>query len=151
MEGLETAGFQPNLRFHVVDQCLEEEVLVEPVVVEPESIVFLGGLKQPVDRGLAATLGIAGNVIVPEPSLARLAEVFPQVLHAENPANFFLDYLGMVVPDDVKEIFHPPYDVLRLASIIDEDAILVDTKRVLFWCLYGGEAIWPLEHTRWTL
>ena len=61
------AGFlQADLGLDVVEQGLEEDVLVEPVVVEPEGVVLLRRLEQPVDRGLAAALGVARDVVVPE-------------------------------------------------------------------------------------
>ena len=51
-----------DLRLDVVEQGLEEDVLVEPVVVDPEGVVLLRRLEQPVDRGLAAALGVALQV-----------------------------------------------------------------------------------------
>ena len=129
-ERLEAALFQADLRLDVVQQRLEEDVLVEPVVVEPEGVVLLRRLEQPVDRGLAAALGVAGDVVVPEAALARLAEVVPQFLDAENLAGFLLDGVGPVLPDQFEDFADPANDVVGVVGVIDEDAVPVDLERV---------------------
>ena len=44
-ERFETAGFQTNLRFDVIYQRLEQQVFVEAMVIQPEGVVLLRGLK----------------------------------------------------------------------------------------------------------
>ena len=61
------AGFlSADLGLDVVEQGFEEDVLVEPVVVDPEGVVLLRRLEQPIDRSLAAALGIPLHVVVPQ-------------------------------------------------------------------------------------
>ena len=69
---VEATHFETDLGLDVVQQGLEEHVLVKPVVVKPEGVVFLGGLEQPIDRGLAAALGVASDVIIQKPPLPGL-------------------------------------------------------------------------------
>ena len=126
---VEAGLLQADLGLDVVEQGFEEDVLVEPVVVEPEGVVLLRRLEQPVDRGLAAALGVAVDVVVPEAALARLAEVVPQVGHAEDLAGFLLDGVGPVLPDHFEDITDSANDVVGVVGVIDEDAVPVDARR----------------------
>ena len=45
---------QPDFRLDVVDQRLEQDVFIQPVIVQPQPVVLLARLQQPVDRRFAA-------------------------------------------------------------------------------------------------
>jgi hypothetical protein len=117
-KSFETTGFQADLRFDVVHEGLEEKVFVESVVVEPKSVALLRGLKEPVDRGITATLGVAGDMTVPKTALSRLPKVIPQFLHAKYLAGILLDGIGLILPNDIKNVPHTPNDVINMIGII---------------------------------
>ena len=56
-------------------------------------------------------------MVVPEATLARLAEIVPQFLDAENLAGFLLDGLGPVFPDDFEDFPNPSHDVVGMVGV----------------------------------
>src|SRR5439155_20939138 len=145
----ESAGFQPNLWFDVVHHRFEEQVFVEPVVIQPKAVILLRGLKQPVDGGLAVALRVARDMVIPEASLIRFAEVVSQFPYADDFTGFLLDGSGSILPDDFENIPHPSNDVRLMLRVIDEDAIPVAAEGVAFGRPRQRQTVVALEHSRW--
>ena len=82
-------------------------------------------------------------MIVPESALARLAEVVPQFLDAENLAGFLLDGLGSVLPDQFEDFPHPANDVVGVVWIVGDDAVAVDLEWVATGVGYPRPTVGP--------
>ena len=87
-------------------------------------------------------------MIVPEAALSRLAEVVSQFRDAKYLAGFLLDGLGPVLPDQFENFPHPANNVVGMVGIIWNDAVPIDAEGIALRCVFGGEAILSLEHSR---
>jgi hypothetical protein len=56
------------------------------------------------DGSFARFFGIAPHMIKPETTIARFAEIISEFFATKNLADFLLDGLGSILPDDFKYI-----------------------------------------------
>lgn len=116
-------------------QAMEEGLVVEAVVVDPQGVAAGGGRQGPVDRRLAAALGVAFEVIGEEG--AGFAEVVAQGSHPEEVAGFLLDGGGALLPNQLKARADALLQVEGVIGIVDEDAVPRELHRVIGGQIFG--------------
>ena len=67
-------------------------------------------------------------MIIPEATLAGLAEIIPQFPNAEDFAGFLFDSLSVVLPEQLQHLPHAADDVIGMIGIVYEDAVLINAE-----------------------
>src|SRR5262249_7644197 len=116
----------------VVDQRLEQDVLVEAVVVEPEGVALLARLHQPVDRCLSAALGVPPYMVVPEAAPSRPSGGIASLLYPPNLAGFSLDGFRFFFPNQFKHSSHQSDDVARMVLVVGNHPLQHWGKGIVF-------------------
>jgi len=131
-----------------IPQGLVERVPIHSRVVNPDRVVLLCRLEEPVNGCFSPALGVALHMVVPEPACGGFAEVVPQGLHPEDLAGLLLDGIGPIAPDNREYIADAGDDVVGMPFVIDKDAVCIDCEGVVSRNLVRIEwqTVLALEH-----